>query len=211
LRTLRAIVADSDKTAPREVARGAVGVLTTENRKIWSELRNELKKDRNNAACLEVVDSALFVVCLDDASPKDLSQLCASFLCGTYELDGGVQIGTCTNRWYDKVCEPICLKLLTKPFDSFKSLSVLMAQLESTSSTLGLMDTRYCASQQTSTRTNSCSWPGPSIPPRLPSSMHLYHPMRNRKNVKILNHLHPNLKFPSILRRRNLNGIFPKL
>lgn len=24
-------------------------------------------------------------------------------LCGTYELDRGVQIGTCTNRWYEKL------------------------------------------------------------------------------------------------------------
>lgn len=24
-------------------------------------------------------------------------------LCGTYELERGVQVGTCTNRWYEKL------------------------------------------------------------------------------------------------------------
>lgn len=108
LRILRAIVADADKTAIHEVSRSALGVLSTENRKVWSDLRKEIKKDGHNEACLEVMDSALFVVCLDDASPKDLSELCSNFLCGTYELDGGIQIGTCTNRWYDKLQIIVC-------------------------------------------------------------------------------------------------------
>jgi hypothetical protein len=34
---------------------------------------------------------------------SDLGLLCSNFLCGTYEIKGGVQVGTCTNRWYDKV------------------------------------------------------------------------------------------------------------
>jgi carnitine O-acetyltransferase len=80
-----------------------MGVLSTENRKIWSSLRATLSKERNNASCLQIIDDALFVVCLDDATPAHLSDLCYTFLCGTYHLDGGVQVGTCTNRWYDKV------------------------------------------------------------------------------------------------------------
>jgi carnitine O-acetyltransferase len=52
-----------------------------------------------------VVESALFVVCLDDYETEDLNDLCANFLCGSYELDGGVQVGTCTNRWYDKASD----------------------------------------------------------------------------------------------------------
>ena len=103
LRNLQAIVADADRTPITEVARSAVGVLSTENRKIWSELREVLKDDRHNAGCLEVIDDALFVVCLDDATPENLAELCSNFLCGTYGLRGGVQVGTCTNRWYDKV------------------------------------------------------------------------------------------------------------
>jgi len=103
LRNLQAIVADADKLPPTEVAKDALGVLTTENRKIWSCLRDALTRDRSNAACLHVVDRALFVVCLDDAAPEGLAELCGNFLCGTYKLVGGVQVGTCTNRWYDKV------------------------------------------------------------------------------------------------------------
>ena len=62
-----------------------------------------LSRDRNNKACLDIVDNALFVVCLDDATPDSLADLCNNFLCGTYSLLAGEQVGTCTNRWYDKV------------------------------------------------------------------------------------------------------------
>jgi carnitine O-acetyltransferase len=104
IKNLEAIVEDAEKTPALEVAQNAVGLLTTENRKIWSDLRRKiLQSNKNNAECLAVVDSALFVVCLDDCKPKDLSELCANFLCGTYDLQHGVQVGTCTNRWYDKV------------------------------------------------------------------------------------------------------------
>ncbi|KAG8214291.1 acyltransferase ChoActase/COT/CPT [Butyriboletus roseoflavus] len=125
LRNLQAIVQDADKTPITEVARASIGVLTTENRKTWSRLRQALAEDRTNAACLRVIDDALFVVCLDDAAParegienqrnnvgdtngEDLAALCANFLCGTYDLRGGVQVGTCTNRWYDKLQIIVC-------------------------------------------------------------------------------------------------------
>lgn len=29
-------------------------------------------------------------------------------LCGSYKLEGGVQVGTCTNRWYDKLQIIVC-------------------------------------------------------------------------------------------------------
>ena len=86
-----------------QVARNSIGVLTTENRKIWSSLRKALSRNRNNESCLEIIDNALFVVCLDDAHRDNLAELCNNFLCGTYSLKGGVQVGKCTNRWYDKV------------------------------------------------------------------------------------------------------------
>lgn len=87
------------------MAQNALGILTTESRKIWSGLRNQLiNSNKSNAKSLAVVESALFVVCLDDYEPEDLGEMCANFLCGGYKLDGGIQVGTCTNRWYDKVC-----------------------------------------------------------------------------------------------------------
>ena len=73
-----------------------MGLLTTESRKVWSHLREELiHSNKNNANCLTVVESALFVVCLDDDGPEDLADLCGNFLCGGYKLESGVQVGTC--------------------------------------------------------------------------------------------------------------------
>ncbi|KAF8888280.1 acyltransferase ChoActase/COT/CPT [Infundibulicybe gibba] len=108
IRNLQAIVTDADKTHKTEVARSAIGILSTENRKIWSTLRTTLSKDKNNANCLAIVDNALFIVCLDDAAPDNLAELCGNFLCGTYGLESGVQVGTCTNRWYDKLQIIVC-------------------------------------------------------------------------------------------------------
>ena len=54
----------------------SVSVFTTENRDTWAQIRDELIADGNEAA-LKHIDSALFVVCLDDEAfgedkPSDL-------------------------------------------------------------------------------------------------------------------------------------------
>ncbi|CEH16354.1 acyltransferase ctase cot cpt [Ceraceosorus bombacis] len=108
LSNLRAICKDADQTAPRDVAKGALGILTTEKRKTWAGVRGILKEHPHNAKCLEVVDSALFVVCMDDSEPQDPAQLCSNMLSGTIQLDEGVQVGTCSNRWYDKLQIIVC-------------------------------------------------------------------------------------------------------
>jgi Choline/Carnitine o-acyltransferase len=48
LTNLQAIVADADKTLPNQVAQGAVGVLSTENRKVWASMRDMMARDPNN-------------------------------------------------------------------------------------------------------------------------------------------------------------------
>ncbi|GAA5851677.1 hypothetical protein JCM5353_007307 [Sporobolomyces roseus] len=103
LSNLTAIVADAARTPPNQVAQSALGVLSTERRATWAEQRIHLSKNMGNAMCLEVLDKALFVVCLDDSNPESASELCSNMLCGTYKLDKGVQVGTCTNRYYDKL------------------------------------------------------------------------------------------------------------
>ncbi|KAH7098270.1 acyltransferase ChoActase/COT/CPT [Auriculariales sp. MPI-PUGE-AT-0066] len=109
LQNLKAIVADADKLPVDQIAATAVGMLSTENRKVWSKLRKDLQSDRANSACLNVIDQALFAICLDDAAPEKLSDVCNNFLCGSYNLTPtGVQIGTCTNRWYDKLQIIVC-------------------------------------------------------------------------------------------------------
>ncbi|KAM0756020.1 acyltransferase ChoActase/COT/CPT [Meredithblackwellia eburnea MCA 4105] len=92
LSNLTAIIADADKTPPNQVAQSALGVLSTERRGIWAGHRANMMKEPSNAMCLDVLDKALFVVCLDDAKPETASEMCANMLCGTYKLDKGVQL-----------------------------------------------------------------------------------------------------------------------
>ncbi|KAJ4153691.1 hypothetical protein LMH87_010167 [Akanthomyces muscarius] len=107
---LQTIIDDAVKTPIQEAAKGAIGVLSTENRKVWSGLRDVLTREpeSNNADCLNIVDSALFALCLDYSEPTSVADLCQNMLCGTSEVKNGVQIGTCTNRWYDKLQIIVC-------------------------------------------------------------------------------------------------------
>ncbi|KAI8877492.1 acyltransferase ChoActase/COT/CPT [Backusella circina FSU 941] len=86
----------------------ALGLLTTENRLNWAGMREMLQGNPINSENLEVLDSALFVVCLDHVAPEDINALSTNMLCGTYQLKEGVQVGTCTNRWYDKLQIIVC-------------------------------------------------------------------------------------------------------
>lgn len=107
---LQTIVDDAQHTPIQEAAKGALGVLSTENRKVWSRMRDVLLREEgsNNADSLGIVDSALFVVCLDYTEPTNAADLCQNMLCGISEVEKGVQIGTCTNRWYDKLQIIVC-------------------------------------------------------------------------------------------------------
>ncbi|CRG89758.1 carnitine O-acetyltransferase [Talaromyces islandicus] len=107
---LQVILDDAQQTPIQEAAKGALGILSTENRKVWSGLRDLLTKEdgSNNAECLHIVDSAIFVLCLDHMEPTSTADLCGNMLCGTSEIVRGVQIGTCINRWYDKLQIIVC-------------------------------------------------------------------------------------------------------
>lgn len=108
---LQAIVEDAQNTPILEAAKSAVGVLTTENRRVWANLREVLTRDgpnSNNSECLRIIDTALFILCLDSVSPTTGSEMSMNMLCGTNVVEKGVQIGTCTNRWYDKLQIIVC-------------------------------------------------------------------------------------------------------
>ena len=107
---LQVIVEDAQATPIQEAAKGALGVLSTENRKVWSGLRDVISRDEcsNNSECLSIVDTALFVLCLDSTEPRNPSELCMTMLCGSNKVEKGIQIGTCTNRWYDKLQLIVC-------------------------------------------------------------------------------------------------------
>lgn len=81
LSNLTAIIADADRTPPNQVAQSALGVLSTERRAVWAEHRTSLMNEPGNAMCLDVLDKALFVVCLDDANPETASEMCSNMLC----------------------------------------------------------------------------------------------------------------------------------
>ncbi len=99
------IIDDALETPITEAAKNAFGVLTTENRRVWANIRDNLTKNEDsvNHDNLQVIDNGLFIVCLDHLDVEDLADLSKNMLCGISQLDMGVQVGTCTNRWYDKI------------------------------------------------------------------------------------------------------------
>ena len=85
-------------------------VLTSLPRKEWADARETLVAfSASNAEALNIIDSALFVVVLDDIVPRSIDEAAANMLHGTHLLnDNDVQIGTCCNRWYDKLQIIVC-------------------------------------------------------------------------------------------------------
>ncbi|XP_029904807.1 carnitine O-palmitoyltransferase 2, mitochondrial [Myripristis murdjan] len=75
-----------------------LGVLTSENRDVWAGLRDKLLA-AGNGETLQVVDSALFCLCLDDETMRDHIHISHNMLHG----DG-------CNRWYDKSFSVILTK-----------------------------------------------------------------------------------------------------
>ncbi|KAH8911358.1 acyltransferase ChoActase/COT/CPT [Coniochaeta sp. PMI_546] len=70
----------------------SVGILTTENRDVWTDARELLLgADPKNKKAMEAIESASFVVCLDDASPVTLEERAHQYWHG----DGA-------NRYFDK-------------------------------------------------------------------------------------------------------------
>jgi len=117
----------------------SIGVLTSLPRNDWAEAREELTKHSpQNAESLKIIDSALFVLVLDDYIPQNKHDAAANMLHGSYLLkgygldhepnaasmsfsqfggidrpaDGGTfsdyQAGSCCNRWYDKLQIIVC-------------------------------------------------------------------------------------------------------
>ena len=114
---LTAILHDADKMDQEMSIKQALGVLTTQPRKKWAKLRENLvQSSPHNAEALEIVDSALFVLALDDYAPKDVHEGIANMLHGTYKVDCKtkldqeemLQTGTSCNRWYDKLQIIVC-------------------------------------------------------------------------------------------------------
>jgi carnitine O-acetyltransferase len=53
----------------------SLGLLTTEHRDRWATSRIDLLKHESNRSLIEMIESAAFIVCLDDASPSSLEEV----------------------------------------------------------------------------------------------------------------------------------------
>ena len=77
------IIRDAAGVSKEVRADVAVGALTAEERSKWYEARQHMMKiDPENIQILNMIDSALFVVCLDDVSPETESKVAANMLHG---------------------------------------------------------------------------------------------------------------------------------
>ena len=86
-----------------------LGLLTTENQMVWSRCRKTLVNEGlKNGKNFSVIDSSLFALCLDHAAPRTDAEICKNMICGTNVVEKGLQIGTCLNRWYDKLAIIVC-------------------------------------------------------------------------------------------------------
>jgi carnitine O-acetyltransferase len=106
---IKAVLTDSERLDARSATEGALGVLTTQERSKWALTRqNLLAHSEHNKNTLDIIDSGLFVLVLDDFIPKNIHEAAANVLHGNYNLAtdekaGDFQVGTATNRWYDKL------------------------------------------------------------------------------------------------------------
>lgn len=108
-KSLQYIINDAHGISIQNTFKTSVGLLTTENQKVWSHCRKVLVHEGlKNGQNFSIIDSALFVLCLDDSSPQSESDICKNMICGTSVVENSVQVGTCINRWYDKLVIIVC-------------------------------------------------------------------------------------------------------
>jgi len=84
---LKHIIAKGESSVDEEI-----GIFTTMDRDEWAEARESLLQiDKRNKECIEKIDSAIFVLCLDDKSMETLEDASNMLLHGNGR-----------NRWFDK-------------------------------------------------------------------------------------------------------------
>jgi len=88
------------RTSQGQSEGAGLGILTSEDRDKWAAARQELTSiSAANASNLDIIDRALFVLCLDEESPRDVDEAGSLCLAGNGE-----------NRWYDKIVQYIVFK-----------------------------------------------------------------------------------------------------
>lgn len=106
---LESIVKQARTRPASTLALTSIGLLTTENQRVWSRCRRALEYEGlQNGRNLSTIDSSLFALCLDESVPETPEAICKNMICGTDDSEDGVQVGTCVNRWYDKLSIIVC-------------------------------------------------------------------------------------------------------
>ena len=86
-RNFQAIIQDAAECDPVSSAMRAVGVLTAASRDQWAKTRTSMMAfSKKNEEVFKIIDTALFVVCLDDCSPESIDDRAANMLHGSYHL-----------------------------------------------------------------------------------------------------------------------------
>lgn len=90
----------------KETKRGIpYGIFTTDSRENWAEVYEQLIKDETNCEALEIIQSALFTVSLDECVSYDLDHPLNQHVISLIHGDGSkLNSG---NRWMDKTIQ-IC-------------------------------------------------------------------------------------------------------
>jgi len=97
LKDLRLIV---DTVENNNSKQKPIGILTTLPRDEWANARNLLiEAHPQNSSMLDIIETALFSVCMDDALPEDLTEIARTMMHGN-----GL------NRWFDKSFQLIICK-----------------------------------------------------------------------------------------------------
>lgn len=126
---LQSIVNDGRQTSKVASVQNAIGVLTTGSRSSWARARQRLTKIERNKTNMDIIDSALFVLALDEFMPSSVHEAAANMLHGTHIMTSfnehndesnrisasfgalpslAFQTGTCCNRYYDKLQIIVC-------------------------------------------------------------------------------------------------------
>uniref|UniRef100_A0A3B4XG44 Carnitine O-acetyltransferase a n=1 Tax=Seriola lalandi dorsalis TaxID=1841481 RepID=A0A3B4XG44_SERLL len=77
-----------------------VGILTTQNRDVWSRTYSSLIQDETNKESLSAIERSIFTVCLDRATPQEPDEMRSSAILQI--LHGGGSQCNSGNRWFDK-------------------------------------------------------------------------------------------------------------
>ncbi|MFP5072680.1 choline/carnitine O-acyltransferase [Pseudonocardia nantongensis] len=110
----------------------SVGSLTTLARAEWAGVRDRLAGlDPANAEAIDLVERALFAICLDDERPADETAACRTLLAG----DSG-------NRWFDKALSIVVLA------DGTAGVNIEHCELDGTT-VLTLVDAMFADSVRT--------------------------------------------------------------